>query len=230
MKRMVKSKPINPNILMKKDKDTFFNGRCKHRHLYSEHPACFRKEVLEKNGDIVEGYLDIETTGFEANYHHILTYVIKVKGKDKYYTGRITKADLETGEFDKRVCEKLIDDLSHFDIIYTYYGTGFDIPFMRSRCMCHGLTFPEYGTLQHKDIYYVTKRLLKLNRNSLAAATRFLGIDGKNHVLGKEWMLARIGDKSSLDYVMKHNIIDCDILEKLHERLENGFRKTSKSV
>jgi uncharacterized protein YprB with RNaseH-like and TPR domain len=223
-------KPINPNILKKKEKEIFFTGRCRHRHLYCEHPSCFRKEILEKNGQLVEGYLDIETTGFEANYHHILTYVIKVRGKKKYYTASITKEDLDSGEFDKRVCEQLIKDLSQFDIIYTYYGTGFDIPFMRSRCMYWGLTFPEFGTLQHKDLYYVVRRLFKLNRKSLEVVTRFLGIEGKNHVLGNEWMLARIGNKKGLKYVMEHNIIDCDILEKLHDRLENSFKKTTSTV
>jgi uncharacterized protein YprB with RNaseH-like and TPR domain len=484
-------KMINPNTLTKKEKKIFFEGRCRHRHLYSEHPNCFRKEILEKDGDLKEGYLDIESTGFEANFHHILTYVIKEKGKDVYHTGEITKEDLDAGIFDKNVCKKLVKDLEKFDIIYTYYGcvtpghkvltsdfkwvpveslvegdelvgfdetgnkreyrrykkskvvaniplkrdvykitlsngktltatgdhpwlvktsgkwgwtttdklivgnrkpriqsilptwdekdsynagyiaafidgegcvsnavrgrgyqydkafsvaatqskgaiadeflnavtsegyqftvyehdrkrcngdkykplvsmqmlgkradkvkmlgevrpvklqnigpealgrvteyeefeilnveyvgeqticglqttsstyivdgfgchnTGFDNKFMRSRCMYWGITFPEFGKLRHKDLYYVTRRLLKLHRCSLDAATKFLGIEGKNHVLGKEWMLARVGNKKALEYVMHHNKLDCDILEKLHEKLENYFKRTFSSV
>jgi len=221
---------INPNTLNKKQQKIFFEGRCQHRHLYCEHPSCFRKQVLERGGPFKEGYLDIETTGFEANYHHILTYVIKVKGEKKYYTAQITKKDLDSGIFDKRVCEQLVKDLAEFDVIYTYYGTGFDIPFMRSRCLYWGITFPEFGVLKHKDLYYVTKRLLKLNRGSLEVATKFLGISGKNHVLGNEWMLARIGNKKGLKYVMEHNIIDCDILEELHEKLEPSFKRKFKTV
>lgn len=221
---------INPNTLTKAQQDIWYNKRCKHNHIYCEHPSCFRKDILEADGNLREGYLDIETTGFEADYHHILTYVIKVKGKKQYYKGQITKEDLDAGIFDKNVCKQLIADLANFDIIYTYYGTGFDIKFMRTRCMYWNITFPEFGNLQHKDLYYVTKRLLKLHRSSLEAATRFLGIEGKNHVLGKEWMLARVGDKAALKYVMKHNIIDCDILEKLHNKLENYFKRTFNSV
>lgn len=221
---------INPNTLSKKQQRIFFNERCRHRHLYSTHPNCFKKEILQKDGELKEGYLDIESTGFEANFHHILSYVIKYRGEDKYEKGIITKADLESGEFDKRLCKKLIKDLNKFDVIYTYYGTGFDIPFMRSRCLHFGLEFPEFGTLQHKDIYYITKRLLKLHRYSLASATHFLGIEGKNHVLGKKWMLARLGDKKALDYVMYHNILDCDILEKLHDKLMGYHKLTTGSV
>ena len=224
------NKPINPNILTKEQQKIFFEERCKHRHLYCEHPACFRHDVLEKGGTLVEGYLDIETTGFEANYHHMLTYVIKVRGSKKIYKGQITKEDLDNGIFDKNLCKQLVADLTNFDIIYTYYGTRFDVPFMRSRCMYWNIPFPEFGTLQHKDIYYVTRRLLKLNRTTLDNATRFLGIQGKNHVLGREWMLARVGDKKALKYVMHHNILDCEILEKLHDRLENYCKRTTSTV
>jgi len=221
---------INPNTLTKKQQKIYFEGRCKHRHLYSEHPACFVKDVLQKGGTLLEGYLDIETTGFEANYHHMLTWVIKVRGENEYYTGEINKEDLDNETFDKRICQELVDVLNKFDVIYTYYGTGFDIPFMRSRCMYWGIPFPEFGTLQHKDVYYLSKRLLKLHRKSLDAATHFLGIEGKNHVLGKEWMCARIGHKWALKYVMEHNMLDCDILEKLHDRLSNFAKRTTKSV
>ena len=221
---------INPLTLNKKQQDIFFNQRCRHRHLYSEHPNCFITEVLEKNGTIKEGYFDIETTGFEANFHYMLSYVIKPKGSNKYVVEHITKEDLDKGIFDKRICETLIRDLGKFDIIYTYNGTNFDWKFARSRCLYWGLPFPEYGTLQHKDIYYMVKRLLKLHRSSLDAATHFLGIEGKNHVLGKEWMLARIGDKKGMKYVVEHNKLDCDILEKLHDRLANYMKRTTKSI
>lgn len=217
---------INPYILNSKQQKIYFTQRCRHKHLYSEHPNCFVKDHLN---DKVEGYWDIETTGFEANYHHILSYVIKYKGEDKYCKACITKEDLDSGNFDKRICKQLVDDLNRFDLIYTYYGTGFDIPFARARCLYWGLDFPEFGYIQHKDIYYMVKRLLKLNRKSLEVATRFFGIKGKNHVLGNEWMLARIGHQSGLDYVFKHNVLDCDILERLHNKIKNYAKATSKS-
>jgi len=218
---------VNPNTLSLSQKRLFFEGRCKHRHTYSEHPSCF---VTEQLSNLKEGYLDIETTGFEANYHHMLTWVIKVKGEKTYYTGEITKKDLESGRFDERICKELIDALNKFDVIYTYYGTGFDIPFMRARALRYSLPFPEFGYIQHKDLYYAVRRLLKLNRKSLEVATRFLGIPGKNHVLGEPWMLARIGDKKSLNYVMKHNKLDCEILEKLHDKLRPFFKATTKTI
>lgn len=220
---------INPNTLTKRQQKIWYNERCKHSHLYCTHPACFRRDILEKNGTLKEGYLDIETTGFEADYHHMLTWVIKEKN-GKYHTARITKEDLDDETFDKRLCEELVNILDKFDIIYTYYGTGFDIPFMRSRCMYWNIPFPEFGELKHKDLYYLARRLLKTHNKSLETVTNFLGISGKNHCLGKEWMCARIGHEWALDYVMHHNELDCDILEKLHNKLQNYAKRTVKSV
>lgn len=220
---------INPNTLSKKLQRIYYGGRCRHRHLYSEHPNCFKTEVLEKNGKVKEGYLDIETTGLEADYHHIISWVIKEKDGE-YYTGMITKQDLDDETFDKRILEELIEVLDKFDIIYTYNGTRFDNPFMRSRCMYWGIPFPEFGELQHKDLYYLARRLLRTHNKTLDTVTNFLGIKGKNHCMGIEWMCARVGHQWALDYVMKHNKIDCDILEKLHRKLENFAKRTVKSV
>jgi uncharacterized protein YprB with RNaseH-like and TPR domain len=219
---------INPNTLNKMQQILWYTGHCKHGHAYSTHPACFQRDVLDGVGK--EGYWDIETTGFESDYHHMLSWVIKEKDKNVFHTACITKEDLDAGIFDKRICQELVDTLKQFGIIYTYNGTNFDVRFARSRCMFWGIEFPEFGVIQHKDIYFMTKRLLKLHRHSLEAATRFLGIQGKNHVLGKEWMLARIGDAKALEYVLRHNKLDCAILEKLHKRLLNYAKNTTSSM
>ena len=208
---------VNPFAMKKAELLEFFTGRCRHHHLYCEHPKCW---LDEKQRRPRIGILDIETTGFEADYHHILSYVIKTYGEKEYAMGVITKEEIDSHEFDKRLCKDLIDDLLKYDVILTYNGTTFDIPFIRSRCLKHKLDFPVFGVVKHKDVYYMVRRLLRLHRSSLDAATTFLGIKGKNHVLGDHWMRARVGDRESLEYVLNHNIRDCDILERLYNKLK----------
>lgn len=220
---------INPYTLNKDLQKQFFEGRCRHRHTYSEHPGCFQTEILKK-GEVMEGYLDIETTGFEANYQHMLTYVIKQQEKKKYFEGVINKDDILNYKFDNRICKALVTDLNRFDVIYTYYGARFDVPFMRSRCIKQNIRFPEFGHLQHKDVYYMVKNKLKMHRASLEAATRFFGINDKNHVEPDIWMRARVGDPKALKYVLDHNRRDCDILEKLHKKLSNYAMRTTRSL
>ena len=76
----------------------------------------------------------------------------------------------------------------------------------------------------------MVKRLLKLHKYSLDVATNFLGIHGKNHILGLSWLKARVGDEEGLAYVLDHNKRDVVILEKLHDKLANYMKRTTKSI
>jgi uncharacterized protein YprB with RNaseH-like and TPR domain len=209
---------FNPYLHTKTQIEWLATHKCRHGHTYLEHYQCYIDEYQERQPKI--GYLDIETTGFEANYHHILTYVIKTGDKNEFCEGVIKKSDLDDFSFDKRLMEDFIRDLRKYNVIYTYYGTKFDIPFVRSRALYHKLDFPIFGVVQHKDVYYMVKRLLKLHSSRLESATKFLGIPGKDHVEGDIWMRARLGDPKALAYVLRHNRKDTTTLEKLHKRLQ----------
>lgn len=218
---------VNPYRLNRKELLKFFCGRCKHGHKYHEHPNCF---TIESNKPLKVGYLDIEAGGLKANFDYMLTYCIKTRGKEEYKTGVIDVKDIRQFKFDKNLIKQLINDISDYDVIVTYYGTRYDIPFIRTRALHWKHDFPQFGFIQHKDVYYMVKSKLCLHRNSLDAATNFLGIKGKNHLDGMIWNKAEHGDTKSLDYVLDHNIRDCVILEKLHKKLELFARKTTKSI
>jgi uncharacterized protein YprB with RNaseH-like and TPR domain len=154
----------------------------------------------------------------------------------KYRNGKlkhdiITRDDIMSGDFDKRIVESLLEELNNnIDIAVTYYGTGFDIPFLRSRVLHWGHLFPDYGSKYHFDLYYRVRSLLKLHRNSLAAASAFFGIEGKTPIKIETWNKARYGDKKALKEVLVHNDGDVDILEKLFDRLEDYSKWTKRSL
>lgn len=204
-----------------------FKGRCKHGHLYAEHPACY---VKEKEEEIKIGYLDIECSQLKSNYGIMLSYCIKERGKDKIYCDTITKKDIDKKTLDKRLVKKCIDDMRRFDVVMGYYSTKFDIPFIRSRAMYWNLDFPLYGELQHKDIYYMVRNKMCLNSNRLEVACSHLGVEGKTRLDGKVWILASAGDKKSLDYVLEHNKFDVLILEQLHDRIKDYVRNVNPSI
>jgi len=220
---------INPHKMRKDELIKYMTGRCKHSHLYCEHPSCWTKE---QNNPQRIGFLDIETSGFQGNYHIMLSYAIKEAGENgKIYARHITAKELRSDSFDKNLTKDCLNDMLNFDKIVTYYGTGFDIPFLRTRALKYSLDFPLYGAVQHSDCYYMVKYKLKLNRNSLEAATKHLGIEGKNHVVGDEWMRAYMHcDKKSLNYILEHNIKDVVILEKLYFRLKDYIKESKKSI
>lgn len=207
---------------------------CTHRHTIEDHPACFAQgSINEREASKIAkdlgvewyqipeykiGYLDIETDGFYANTSVILTWSLKEKDGSVIYD-KITKKDLFTGVIDKRVTESLVDAMSKYKIIVTYYGSRFDVPFIRTRALFHQMEFPGYKDLYQWDLYYQVRNKLRLQRNSLDAATAMLGIEGKTHLDLGIWAKAKYGDKEAIDYVLEHNIADVEILERLHNKL-----------
>lgn len=200
---------------------------CKHGHSYISHPNCYLIETGKKKRI---GYLDIESGGLQANFDYMLTWCIKTRDKEEYVSGTISALDIQNYTFDKRILKELIAALKKYDVVLTYYGTKFDIPFIRTRAMMHKLNFLEFGSLQHKDCYYMVKHKMRLHRSSLDSACAALGIKGKNHIKGNFWMKAKLGDSAALAYVLDHNKKDCQILEKLHKRLECYVKDSSKSI
>lgn len=211
--------------------------RCKHRHTIDEHPACFAQgDVSDYEAPIPWyktegtriGYIDIETDGLKADFSTMLSWCIKEKDGSIYYD-TITKNELFDGkDVDKRLVTTCLDTLKHFKIIISYYGTMFDIPYLRSKALHYGLEFPSFRELYHYDMFYTVKSKLNLTRKSLDNTCDYLGIEGKTPISKEVWRLAKYGDPNSLQEVLTHNKGDVIILEELHNRLE-PFRKWTKT-
>ena len=220
---------INPYTLKKVDLLTFFTKRCQHNHKYSEHPNCF---ITELNHEPRIGYLDIETNGFNADFHLMGSYAIKVHGSDKIYGRYITAKELASPDLDKKLTEDCINDLMKFDKIVTYYGTLFDIPFIRAKALSHGLdSFPLYGLVHHTDVYFIAKSKLKIARKSLHSVCNLLGIEGKDHVDGALWRRAFVHrSEKDLAIIWAHNKQDVIVLEEVYKKLIPYIANTKKSI
>ena len=218
---------INPHNMKKAEMLIFLTGRCKHSHLYVEHPQCYKNE---QNRPPKIGYFDIETGGLKANTDLMICYSIKTRDKDEILSARLTKADINDETFDKRILKQLIKDLLKYDIIITYYGTGFDIPFVRTRALSWKLKFPVFGMVKHKDVYYMARNKLKQTSNSLETVCELLGIRGKNHIRWRIWIKAKHGNEKAITIVQDHCDKDVVILERAHKKLEIFVRNTTKSI
>ena len=213
--------------MTKKELLEMYNYKCEHRHNGLSHQKCYERWKREQ---VKEGYLDIEVTNLAANFGYVLSWFIKTRGKDEFKYGVVDKKDVDKGDFDKTIIQQCIEALNEYDRVYTYYGTRLDIPYLRTRALYHNLSFPLFGMIKHTDLYYHVKSRLKINSNRLETACRTLGIEGKTHLDGKKWMQASCGNKDALNYVVDHNKWDVIILEKLHERLEDYYKGTNRSI
>ncbi len=236
--------------------------RCIHRHTIEEHPACFvsgninvkqAEDLYEENGkpwyqldNLRIGYLDIETDGLKADFSTILTWCVKEKDGPVTFD-KVTKEELFNGYSDKRLVESCVAEMQKYKIICTYYGSGFDIPFLRAKALHYDLYFPAYifeeremrngnfrvvttPEIYHFDLYYTVKSKLCLSRKSLDAACDYLNIKGKTPIDKDYWRKAKYGDPDALGQVLEHNVADTVILEALHSKLEPFGKWTRKSV
>lgn len=152
--------------------------RCRHSHSYLEHYTCYLKEHPEKQERI--GFLDIETTDFKADYGFMLTWCIKDSQSNKIYEDYITLKDIngikKGKDEDYRIVKSLIDTMLKFDKVVGYFSTRFDIPYIRTRALLNNLDFPLFGSLVHKDLYYIIRNKFKLSNNKLVTAcSRLIG-------------------------------------------------------
>lgn len=222
---------MNFHNMKKIEMQLFLTGYCKHRMPYQMHPRCFEREIGK---DPIIGIFDIETAwGFNADTGFIICYVIKEYHKNKYYESCITKKDVDLGSFklDTNVVRNLVDDMKRFDVLVTFNGSRFDIPYSRTRALKHKFDYPKYGDIKHIDLYYMVKYKLKLGHNSLESACRLFGIKGKNHVDFAIWQRAGYGDEKALAYILNHcrkDVRDCT--EKLYDRIIDYARKTNRSI
>jgi len=159
----------------------------------------------------------------------IYTYVIK-DSDGNIISGKLRKSDFNNHYIDKRLVKELVEHLKNYTTVVGYYSTNFDMPWIRSHAMKYNIPFPEYGTMRHIDLYYVVKYKMKLSRNRLENATKFLGIKGKSHINPDYWIHAAAGDERSINKILEHNKWDVIILEKLHKRLMPYMSNTKKSI
>jgi uncharacterized protein YprB with RNaseH-like and TPR domain len=158
-----------------------------------------------------------------ADFGIVLSYCIKDGDSKKIYEGVLTPTQIKhakAGDEDKDLITKCIDDLHQFDRIVTYYGTGFDLPFLRARAIVCGLDFPVFGSIKHTDLYYLVRNKFKLSSRRLENACRvLLGKTQKTRIENSFWRGAVRGDKKSLEYVLDHNRKDVLDLELLYKKV-----------
>lgn len=201
--------------------------KCVHSHSYLEHYSCYIKSnPLQQR----IGFVDIETSNLSADYGIMFCYCILDDKTNKILHRIVTKKELEKN-LDREVVKQCIKDLSTFDRVVTYYGSKFDLPFIRSRALYWGLDFPGFGQINHDDIYYTVKHKFRLSRSRMENACRtLLGSTEKNHINANYWIRALQGDKQSLDYILDHCRRDVRDLKRLHDKIIGFSRRKDSSI
>jgi uncharacterized protein YprB with RNaseH-like and TPR domain len=152
-------------------------------------------------------YLDIETTGGSAIYGDVTVVGL-------YANGRMTSLV----RHDSLTAHRLQDELRQYDLIVTFFGSVFDLPYLRAR-------FPSLVLDQpHIDLCFAARRLglgggLKRIEMEVGIerAGELQGLTGWDAV--RLWEASRRGHEPSLDLLLQYNEADSKNLERLAEML-----------
>ena len=192
--------------------------------------------LKEKRHDWLEeeriGFIDLESSHLKGNIGNLISWAIKPLGvKEVRFDCWTRKEAINWDKMDRRIMKSLIKELQNYDLLVTYYGTGFDLKFMRTRAMILKLpNFPKFGVIKHFDVYYAVRNKMSLYSNRLAVATAALGIEGKTPLPVSIWGPARLGYADALKEIKIHNVEDVKILEELYEEIIPYVQITRKSI
>jgi DNA polymerase elongation subunit (family B) len=126
----------------------------------------------------------------------------------------------DSKQCDKKMLQDFIKVLNTADEIVGHNGDKFDLAWVRTRCLYHGIElFPSYVTI---DTLKVARSKFKFNSNKLNYIATFLGIGQKiktDYDLWKNIVLNK--DKSAMVKMIKYCKMDVILLEKVHKALSN---------
>ena len=152
-------------------------------------------------------YLDIETTGTSPAFSDVTVVGL-------YAAGRTTS--LVSG--DSLTESRLRDELARYDLLVTFFGSVFDLPFLAAKFP--SLTFDQ----PHVDLCFAARRLGL--RGGLKAIESQVGISRTDDLKGLDgwdavrlWQQWRRGDTGALDLLLRYNAADVCNLEPLAELL-----------
>lgn len=160
---------------------------------------------------------DLETSGLDANFGVVLCGVVKPQGgKAVVFRGDSYKQWTSGRRHDdSAIVRDIAAELSKYQILIAHNGARFDMPFIRSRMLRHGM--PPMAKPKLIDPCSVAWSQFKLRSNSLASVAAHIGIEQeKTQVAGEIWLDAIFnGSRKSMNYIVEHCVIDVEVLEKV---------------
>ncbi|MFC1944485.1 ribonuclease H-like domain-containing protein [Chloroflexota bacterium] len=159
---------------------------------------------------VVEAYLDIETTGLSPIYNETTVVGIhRCRGGNTNFI-QIVGEDISA--------DSILEALSDVEVIYTYNGSRFDLPFIHSRL---GINLAE--TFKHRDLMYDCWNCnlyggFKAVERQLGIERRLIEVNGYEAVR-LWWKYINYYDLDALNTLLEYNKEDVLNLKVLKERL-----------
>jgi uncharacterized protein YprB with RNaseH-like and TPR domain len=162
--------------------------------------------------------LDIETSSLEADAGIVVGAGLSLEtGKSEYFEVKRTNQE-------KSLLVKLLKRLEVCDVIVTWSGRGFDIPFLTTRLLKHGLNPLPLLAKTHLDLNDVVRSRLRLTFTYLDHVSDFFGIERDKGPMGLEvpqlFVKALEGDETALKSIKDHCLDDLRVTREVFLKLK----------
>lgn len=135
----------------------------------------------------------------------------------EYTMGNVLTPEEIKNEDDKRLMTTLWELINEADIVVSHNGNKFDIPRINARFIINGLTPTKpYFSI---DTCQVAKKQFGFSSNKLDALATHFNIPHKLDTDFNLWKRCLEGDEEALDYMLKYNMKDVEILEEVYLKL-----------
>jgi hypothetical protein len=134
------------------------------------------------------------------------------------HKARVQKAVWKGPYDDKNVIEEFMPQLLAADEIVAHNGDRFDWPWIRTRCMLHGIDFP--ARVKTVDTLAIARRLFRFPNNRMDSITKYLGGKGKIPTNFDLWRNVCEGQKKATKYMVDYCKNDVAELQEMWERFE----------
>jgi uncharacterized protein YprB with RNaseH-like and TPR domain len=165
-------------------------------------------------------YLDIETSSKHANEGMVITIGLLMKGEPEIRFAL-------TLQEERKALEWLRERLEGCDKLVTWYGSGFDIPFLLTRAVVHEVDLSLLAEVPMLDLCEWSRANLSFSSYSLESVARFLGISGRRgfkEFRGPDiltlFKLVERGDSEAQERILEHCKEDLRVLKLIYERLK----------
>jgi uncharacterized protein YprB with RNaseH-like and TPR domain len=171
-------------------------------------------------------FLDVECSNLNADIGQIIAVgIIKEKKKEVKFVEKL--------EDEKEVLKWLKKELEGCDLVITWYGSRFDLPFLMTRAIINNIDMSELLKIPSLDLCEFCKKNLSFSKNNLSEVSKTLGIPKNGEVSGKDvlklYLKSIHGDKKAKEEIINHCLDDLEALEKIFKKLEPYLSLTTKN-
>lgn len=150
--------------------------------------------------------MDIEATGLDASYGRLVCVCFKFEGEKKVRTMSIKSVHEE-----KELLEWVQEQYDQVDVLVTWNGKRYDVPFLNARMFIHGMK--PLVPKKHLDLMYKAKAI-RTRGARLDGFAKDMGLaHQKFDVPASAWILAAEGDEKAIKDIVKHCELDVKITE-----------------